>query len=254
MFYFTIFIIFLFGLSIGSFVNCLVWRLHENKTILGRSICPHCKHQLAWYDNIPLLSFIFLRGKCRYCGEKISWQYPTVELITALLFVLAFFIHFSGSNFLLLARDWFLISVMIIIFIYDLKYYLILDIISLPSILIMFIFNLLLGFNLLNLLISGIIGGSFFLIQFIISKGKWLGGGDIRLGLLMGVSLAWPMSLFAILLAYVLGSLISVPLLILKKKSFKSEIPLGAFLAPATIITLFWGEVVLNWYLNLIKF
>ena len=253
MFYFTIFIIFLFGLSIGSFVNCLVWRLHENKTILGRSICPHCKHQLAWYDNIPLLSFIFLRGKCRYCGEKISWQYPTVELITALLFVLAFFIHFSGSNFLLLARDWFLISVMIIIFIYDLKYYLILDIISLPSILIMFIFNLLLGFNLLNLLISGIIGGSFFLIQFIISKGKWLGGGDIRLGLLMGVSLAWPMSLFAILLAYVLGSLISVPLLILKKKSFKSEIPLGAFLAPATIITLFWGEVVLNWYLNLIS-
>jgi len=270
MFYFIIFIISIFGLSIGSigsFINCLVWRLHERKTLLGRSICPKCGYQLSWSDNIPLFSFLFLRGKCRKCGEKISWQYPVVELTTAVLFVLAFNIQYSIFNthsitniqysindLIFLLRNWFLISVMIIIFIYDLKYYLILDIISLPSILIMFIFNFFLGFNLLNLLISGIIGGSFFLFQFLISKGKWLGGGDIRLGLLMGVSLAWPMSIFAIFLAYILGSFISVPLLIFKKKSLKSEIPLGVFLAPATIITLFWGEVILNWYLNLLVF
>jgi len=245
------FIVFIFGLSIGSFINCLIWRIHEKKTILGRSFCPKCKHKLSWYDNIPLFSFFFLHGKCRYCGEKISWQYPIVELITAVLFVLAFFIHFSGSNFLLIVRDWFLISVMIVVFIYDLKYYLILDIISLPSILIIFIFNFFLGFNLLNLLISGIIGGSFFLFQFLISKGEWIGGGDIRLGILMGVALAWPMSVIAILLAYIIGVIAVLPLLISKKKKFKSEIPLGIFLSTATIITLFWGEAILNWYLNL---
>jgi prepilin signal peptidase PulO-like enzyme (type II secretory pathway) len=143
---------------------------------------------------------------------------------------------------------------LIFIFIYDLKYYLILDIITLPACLIVFILNLFLGFNLVNLLISGIIGGSFFLLQFLVSKGKWIGGGDIRLGLLIGVSLAWPMSIFAIFLAYILGSIIAIPLLISKKKKLKSEIPLGVFLSTATIITLFWGEQILSWYLNLLSF
>ena len=271
MFYLTIFIIFIFGLSIGSFINCLVWRLHEKKTILGRSICPKCKYQLSWYDNIPVFSFLFLRGKCRKCGKSISWQYPAVELITAILFVLVFLINFypqgtsqfSIFNFqtifnfqfsILILKSWFLITVMIIIFIYDLKYYLILDIITLPACIIIFILNLFLGFNLVNLLISGIIGGSFFLLQFLVSKGKWIGGGDIRLGLLIGLSLAWPMSIFAIFLAYIIGSVISIPLLISKKKKLKSEIPLGIFLSTATIITLFWGEQILNWYLNLFIF
>ena len=80
-------VIFVFGLCAGSFINCLVWRLREKKTILGRSMCPKCKKQIAWYDNVPLLSFILLKGKCRSCHKKISWQYPLVELITAVLFL-----------------------------------------------------------------------------------------------------------------------------------------------------------------------
>ena len=90
MAYLILFFIFLFGLVIGSFLNCLIYRLREGKSMLGRSFCPKCKQQIAWYDNIPVLSFILLRGRCRHCGKKISIQYPAVEFITGVLFVVAF--------------------------------------------------------------------------------------------------------------------------------------------------------------------
>src|SRR3989339_891314 len=210
---------FIFGLIIGSFINCLIWRLHEKEGLWNRSYCP----------------------KCRNCKEKISYQYPLIELLTAILFAVAFLIQFPISNFslsegsstggqflisdlLFLFRNFFIISVMIVIFIYDLRWYLILDIITLPACLVVFIVNLMLGFEWQNLLISGIIGGSFFLFQFVVSRGRWIGGGDIRLGLLMGFALGWPYILVAIFLAYFMGA----------------------------IITLFWGDEILNWYLGFI--
>lgn len=270
MFYYILSLIFLFGLSIGSFLNCLIWRLHEEKSIMGRSICPKCKKQIAWYDNIPLFSFIFLRGRCRHCKAKISWQYPAVEFTTGVLFVMAFLLNselrimnngmlvlnFSIIHNLLfiinIVRDWFLISVMIIIFIYDLRWYLILDIITLPACAIVLALNLFIGMDWQNLLISGIIGAGFFLLQFIVSNGKWIGGGDIRLGLLIGLALGWPMVLVAIFLAYIIGSIAGIFLLALKKKSWGSKIPLGIFLSIATIIVLFWGGGILAWYLKMI--
>ena len=266
MFYFILFLVFIFGTIIGSFLNCLIWRLHEKKTILGRSMCLRCRKQIVWYDNIPLLSFIILRGKCRHCGKKISWQYPAVEFITGVLFTIAFLINFSAQggsalgwqfsifklltfNFLLsIIKDWFIISIMTVIFIYDLRWYLILDVITLPACLIVFILNLLLGFNWQNLLISGIIGGSFFLLQFIISRGKWIGGGDIRLGFLIGLALGWPMILTALYAAYISGSIIGICLLASKRKKFGSKIPFGVFLATATVIVLFWGDLLVRWY------
>lgn len=260
MFKYFLFISFITGLVIGSFLNCLIWRLHKKKSILGRSMCTKCKKTIRWYDNIPLLSFIILRGKCRHCGKLISWQYPAVELATGILFATAFLLNpYSLStqvpNYLIITlKSWFIISVMTIIFIYDLKWYLILDIITLPACLIVFILNLATGQNWQNLLISGIIGAGFFLLQFVVSNGKWIGGGDIRLGLLMGLALGWPMVLVAIFIAYIIGSFIGIILLILKKKSFGSKIPLGIFLSTATVITMFWGEAILRWYLNLIYF
>jgi len=257
MIYFILIFIFIFGLIIGSFLNCLIYRLHENKSMMGRSFCPKCKKQIAWYDNIPILSFLFLNGKCRYCKQKISWQYPLVEFITGILFVIAFIIEFSvfqNQNILMLFRSWFIISVMIVIFIYDLKWYLILDIITLPASLILLIWNLYLGMNWQNMLISVIIGIGFFLSQFLISRGKWIGGGDIRLGMLMGLSLGWPMILVAIILAYFIGSVIGILLILFKKKKFGSKIPLGIFLSTATVITLFWGDIILDWYLNILKY
>ena len=272
-------ITFVIGLIIGSFLNCLVWRLHKKQTIMGRSYCPECKHQLAWYDNIPLLSYLFLRGKCRYCQKRIFWQYPAVELVTGILFALAFYYNFqfeisnynllSTFNFqlsalLTLARDWFLISVMVVIFIYDLRWYLILDVVTLPAAVIILILNLTISYlqtnqcwqciEWSNLLISGIIGGSFFLAQFVVSKGRWIGGGDIRLGLLMGLALGWPNILVALFIAYILGAVVGLGLMAAGQKQWGSKLPFGVFLASASIITLLWGDKILAWYLTTLRF
>ncbi len=145
--------IFLLGLIIGSFINCLIYRMHEGKTIGGRSFCPKCKHQIAWYDNIPVLSWILLKAKCRHCKQKISWQYPVVEFIVGMLFVVSFYINiqysilnihsmFNVQYSIQLFRDFLVISVMIVIFLYDLKYYLILDKVTLPSIIVFSAINL----------------------------------------------------------------------------------------------------------------
>lgn len=252
----VIFFIFIFGTIIGSFLNVVIFRLRAKKSFLkGRSYCPKCKKQIVWYDNIPILSFLILRAKCRNCKTKISWQYPLVELSIGILFLLFYFKYLSNFEFLIfdslfLIRDWFFVSVLIIIFVYDLKYYLILDKITFPAIAIAFIFNFLLGFSLANILIGAIIGGSFFLIQFLISKGRWIGGGDIRLGVLMGVMLGWKMVILAIMIAYVIGASFSIILLISKKKSLKSQIPLGTFLSAATIIVMLYGNEILEWYLK----
>lgn len=224
---------------------------------MGRSYCPKCEKQIAWYDNIPVLSFILLRGRCRHCKKSISIQYPAVELVTGILFVMAYYLNYESRiiNYGLiiqLLRDWFIISVMMVVFIYDLRWYLILDIVTLPACLAVLAMNLLLGFDLWNLLISGIIGGSFFLIQFLISRGKWIGGGDIRLGLLLGLSFGWPAVLLAIIISYFIGSIVGVGLILLGKKKWGSEVPLGVFLAVGAIITLFWQSQILAWYWNLL--
>lgn len=277
--YSILFFIFLFGLCWGSFINCLIWRLHKNEGIWprqfggrgkGRSYCPKCRQQIAWYDNIPVLSFLMLGGRCRHCRKGISFQYPLVELIAGALFVLAVICNLklviwdNGitansiiqiTNYKLqitIFRDWLIIVVMIVIFIYDLRWYLILDAVTLPAAGVLFALNLFLGFSWLNLIICGIIGASFFLIQFIISRGKWIGGGDIRLGLLMGLALGkLDLLALAIVLAYFMGSIVGIGLMIAGKKKWGSKLPLGVFLSTATIIVLFCGKGILGWYLGL---
>lgn len=243
---------------------------------MNRSHCPKCKHQLAWYDNIPLFSYLFLLGKCRYCKKKISIQYPTVEFVVAVLFVLAFYINFSSQtidsyllyldisfinlNFIvLMLRDWIVISIMTIVFIYDLRWYLILDKVMIPSVIVVLLINFYLGYfggepwrNLWNLSISAIIGGGFFLSQFVISRGKWIGGGDIRFGFLMGLILGFPGILVALMLAYISGAIIGVALIAVGKKKMSSQVPFGVFLATATIVSLFWAENIIEWYWNLL--
>jgi len=233
--------------------------MHEEVSMMGRSFCPKCKHQISWYENIPVFSFLFLRGKCRHCKKKISWQYPLVELTVGILFVVVFLFNFQffnfsiltfNSQFLTFVRDLFFVSIMIVIFIYDLKYYLILDRITLPAIFIIAVSNIFLGYNWQYLLIGALVGGGFFLAQFLVSKGRWIGGGDIRLGVLMGVMFSWPMILLSLFLSYILGSIISIFLVIFGKKKMDSQVPFGIFLTSASIVTLFWGNAILNWYLS----
>lgn len=258
--------LFILGSIIGSFINCLIYRLHIKKSfITGRSFCPQCKTHINWYDNIPLISYLILKATCRRCRKPISFQYFLVELITALLFVIVALITLNSNPlspylFLTLLRNLVFTSFLIVIFLYDLKYYLILDKITLPAIAFVLIFNFLLDFiehglshslyAFLWFLLAAFVAGGFFLIQFLVSRGKWIGGGDIRLGVLMGFMLGWPSVLVALFLTYILGSLVGIYLLITHKKTIKSQVPLGTFLSLATLITLLWGSRLLDWYLG----
>jgi len=149
-------IIFIFGTCIGSFLNCLIYRLHSKQSFLrGRSFCPHCKHKLSFFDLIPILSFVFLKGKCCYCGKKISGQYPLVEIATGGLFLLILNLQFgelqfSIFNLLTSIRFSYLLiisSLLVVVFVYDLKYYIIPDKVIYPAIGITFFYQLIYSFH-----------------------------------------------------------------------------------------------------------
>lgn len=248
-------VIFLFGLAVGSFLNCIIYRLEANKSFLrGRSFCPHCKHILGWQDLIPIFSFIILKGKCRYCQQKISLQYPFVEFATGILFVLI--LNYSLSN-LLIASYWLLVTCfLIIIFVYDLKHYIIPDKIVYPAIGLALIFNFqFLIFNQFPIfqfsMLSAFGTAAFFLAIVLVSRGQWMGVGDIKLAFLMGLILSWPNILFALFSAFFLGAIIGIGLIISGKRTLKSEVPFGPFLVTGTFLSLFLGEKIINWYLGL---
>jgi prepilin signal peptidase PulO-like enzyme (type II secretory pathway) len=246
------FFAFLLGLIIGSFLNCLIWRIYKNESIGGRSYCPKCRKQIEWYDNIPLLSFILLRGHCRHCHNSISWQYPLVEFITAILFLLTFMKDSVSPDFtILLLRDWFLIITLVIVFVYDFRWQLIpVNVLWVMSVAI-FILNLFLGFSYLNIIIYGAIGGAFFLIQYLLTHKKGVGEGDIWLGLFLGICFPSASQLiFLLISSYFLGSIIALSLILGKKTKFKAKIALGPFLVLGTLLTLFFGPVIVEWYLR----
>ncbi|MCB9802852.1 prepilin peptidase [Candidatus Nomurabacteria bacterium] len=252
--------VFILGLFVGSFLNVVIYRLHRAESFVkGFSKCLFCGHRLFPQDLVPLFSFVFLKGKCRYCKTKISWQYFLVELATAIGFVLIFWKIFQTNElaifqlanlsiFAHLIFWWIIFAFLLLIFVYDLKYYLILDKVSLPAIAFAFVVNLFFGFSWLNLLLAAAVGGGFFLLQFVLSNGKWIGGGDVRIGLLMGMILGWPQVLTALFLAYVLGGLFASGLLIFKKKHWGDKLPFGTFLTLATFIVLLYGETLINFY------
>jgi leader peptidase (prepilin peptidase) / N-methyltransferase len=256
--------IFVFGLIIGSFLNCIIYRLNSpefsfKKSLAGRSFCPYCRHSLNWQDLIPLFSFLFLKGKCRYCGGSISWRYPIVEITTGFLFVFFFQKYFSIdtyiSSWINIAYYWFITSSLLIIFFYDLKHQLIPDKIVYPAIGLSFLF---LFFNIWNFgnwnfyeIIStgtGIIPSFFFLAINLFSQGKWMGLGDFKLALLMGLVLGWPAILFALILAFYSGAIIGIAAIISGSKKMKSEIPFAPFLVAGTFATIFWQDEFTSWF------
>jgi len=265
---------FILGTIFGSFLNVIICRLKTGESIFkNRSHCPSCQKKLNWCELIPIISFVIQKGKCRNCGKKISWQYPLTELATGLVFLLILNFQFPISNFQTLIHTGFLLLIscfLVVLFVFDLKHYLVPDIIIYPAIVIAFLYNFqfsifnfsarggpALGwqsiFNSLifNYLLAGLIAGAFFLLIVLVSRGKWMGMGDVKIGILMGLILGIPQIFVALFLAFLIGAVVSVVLLILKKKTLKSEIPFGPFLIGATFIALFWGEFLLNWYLGL---
>jgi prepilin signal peptidase PulO-like enzyme (type II secretory pathway) len=274
-------IIFLLGLCFGSFINALVWRVNKqegknnkdkrgskskdvNYSILnGRSMCPNCKHILSGSDLIPILSYISLRGKCRYCKRKISKQYPVVELMTGLIFIISYIYWPSPLNDftnIFLFSIWLILLVgLIALFIYDLKWFLLPNRIMFPLFFIGFINALILFINsytkvtfTMDLTLAILIGGGIFYLIFQFSNGLWIGGGDVKLGFLIGLILASASkTVLALFLAALLGCIITIPLLTSHKLKVKSKIPFGPFLIFGLILAQLFGTSIINWYQSL---
>jgi prepilin signal peptidase PulO-like enzyme (type II secretory pathway) len=266
-------LIFILGAAIGSFLSVVIYRLHKKKKgiILSRSICTSCKKQLKWRYLIPIFSWLFLKGKCGYCGKKISVQYLAIELTTGLIFLVSFlnwnFIEIIPStinseifNYLINWKtfEFFLFyiiefTLLTLILFYDLLYKEIPDKISLPAISIAIAGGIVLGTpSTVDMLIGGGLLFSFFAAQFFISRGKWIGGGDLRLGALMGVILGWEKGLLALVLAYLGGAIVSIFLLAKGKVTKKTAIAFGPFLAAGAIIAAIYGNELLGWYFDLL--
>ena len=259
------FVMFLFGLAVGSFLNAFIYRMERGESTLhGRSYCPDCKHTLAWYDLIPLLSFALLQGKCRYCTKPISFQYPFVELAIALLFVSLFsmvvenLVKLSFPQILELFYLWTIASLLMVIFVYDLKRLIIPDKVLYPAILVVGIWYLLssvlfdayTNYQLLIAILAAIVAAGFFLAIHLLSKGRAMGFGDVKLALFMGLFLSWPNILVAMSLAFAAGAIVGLALIFLKRKTMRSEVPFGPFLILGTLTALFWGDTLVDWYLS----
>lgn len=250
-----LFFVFLFGTIVGSFLNCVIYRLETGGNFLkGRSFCPHCKKAICWYDLVPLFSFIFLKGKCRYCRERISWQYPLVELASGVVFVLVFNLYF-GFNLSQIANVFYLfivLSFLIVIFVYDLKHFIILDKVIYPIIGIVFLWSLFGGWeskiDFIPVILSAVGAAAFFMFIVLISRGKWMGVGDIKLAFLMGLILGWPGILVALLSAFYIGAIMGLGLMAFRKVKLKSEVPFAPFLVAGTFLALFWGDELIHWY------
>ena len=253
---------FVFGLIIGSFLNAVIYRLHSGQSIANdRSICPHCKHQLNVLDLVPLLSFLFLLGKCRYCRAKISWQYPLVEFITGLSFALLglrFAFNFQSIEL------WFsavFICFFVVIAVYDFKHFLILDKVLLPATVlaiarVLYLSVISHNFSLRSPIAGSIFGiiivAGFFATQYYISKGAWIGFGDVKFGVLLGLIFGVGLSLMTLMVAYFAGAVVGVGLVVAGRKEISGKMPFGTFLAISATIILIYGPGILSFYLKLI--
>mgnify|MGYP001561332196 CR=1 FL=1 len=258
------FLIFIFGLIIGSFLNCVIYRIEEGDKLSGRSYCPTCKHDLKWIDLFPVFSYLFLKGKCRYCSKKISIQYPIVEILTGLMFLMVFNHQLSNREvsifyFLFSIFLFYITSSLIVIFVYDLKHLIIPDKILFPAIIITFLYQLLFNFSFLisNYLWAGLGAFLFFGTIFFMSNGKWMGFGDCKLVFFLGLLLGFPNILLGLFLGFFFGAIIGLVSILLNlsiegktKLDLKTQIPFAPFLIAGTIIAMFWGEQIIDWYLN----
>lgn len=286
-----------FGLVLGSFVNALVWRLHEQgaglgnedrrskiedresdpklpvspdlrvkdpqslSILRGRSMCPDCKHQLAAKDLVPVFSWLWLRGRCRYCHKPISWQYPVVELLTAGLFAWsALVIKTATTGGLASLVGWLLIlTLLVALTVYDLRWYLLPYKLSFAAIALAAALlaawtalGMPLGTLGRHLLAAVLVGGFFWLLSKLKLHGREaFGAGDVPLGVLIGLLLGLRAAAVALELAFVIGSVVGLALMALKRKGFTDSIPFGPFLVAGLFGAYLYAPQIIDWYLRL---
>jgi leader peptidase (prepilin peptidase)/N-methyltransferase len=238
----------LLGLVVGSFLNVVITRLPERRSLVTpRSACPACGAAIAWYDNVPLVSFAVLRGRCRSCARPIPWRYPLTEAATAVLFGLAA-ARFGPAPSLGVAL--LLIALLVAVTGIDLEHQIIPDVITLPGTAAGLLASLLTGdVPLVDSLIGIAAGGGLFLLIILASRGG-MGGGDVKLAAMLGAFLGWKVMLLSVLLAVLAGGAVAVMLLASGRTGRKDPIPFGPFLAGGGAVGLLWGEDLLEWYLG----
>ena len=247
---------FIFGTLIGSFLNVCIYRLPISKSIVHpRSMCPSCQNTIRFYDNIPILSYLWLGGRCRYCKTPISIRYLLVELMGG-LFCLSVFLKY-GLTFPAMVYYVFIATLIVITFI-DIDHRIIPDYLSLPGIPIFFLASLALpSLTYWDALIGILVGGgSLFLVAWtyhLITKKEGMGGGDIKLLAMIGALIGWKGVLFTIFISSAAGALSGMTIMLLTRQSMKLAVPFGPFLAIGAIAYIFFGPQLIYWYFNVLR-
>lgn len=243
----------LIGASIGSFLNVCIYRLPRRESLMWpASHCTSCGRTLAWYENVPIVGWLALRGRCRTCGERISIIYPIVELVTAIVFVSGYLIY--GWTPLLAARLLFACA-MIVLFVIDLQHQILPNVITVPGIVIGFFLSVFLPPGWISSLVGIVLGGG---VLFAIMEGyarargfEGLGMGDVKMLAMIGAFLGWPLMLLTLVLASFAGSLVGVGLMAAQRGGMKTALPFGTFLAVGALVAAVAGDAILDWYLSL---
>jgi len=258
---FLLILVFVFlGLAVGSFLNVCIDRLPQGQSIIRPpSHCADCKHKLGIRDNVPLFSYLRLRGRCRYCQAHIPLRILIIEATTGLLFGLLYWNYGLGLE---LGISLIYASLLMVIFVIDLENQLVLDKIIYPGMVLAIAFSFFwpgiemvilppggaIG-KLLSSLAGGAIGLAAMALPFVITRGKGMGMGDVKLGALVGLMTGYPLAIIAILMSWIMGGVVAATLLALKIKGLKDPIPSGTFLAISAMVTLLWGQTIWQWYL-----
>lgn len=243
--------IFMLGLVIGSFLAVCIHRIPQGRSVVTpRSACPACGTQIAWYDNVPLLSFLWLRGQCRACRRGIPLRYPLIEMVNGLGYLLVVWKFGMTWETLVYAG---LMSVFLVVTWIDWDHQIIPDVITLPGIILGFVCaSFLLSTGWMNSLIGILVGGGVLLAlawasPFLFGK-EGMGGGDIKFLAMVGAFLGWKAALLALMLASIVGAVIGVGLLLTKVMERGQYIPFGPYLALGSVIAMLWGPEIWNWY------
>lgn len=258
-------LLFLFGIIIGSFLNVVILRLPVEKHLHGRSECPHCHRQLSAGDLIPVLSFVFLKGRCRGCRKAISIRYPVLELVVGILFACGavLFPPVSFAAALHLALFLLVVCIGLVTFVIDFEHYLILDVVTGFGTVVALLLQIFVdiaakhsifagGSALRSALLGILFGAGPFLLLWLVSRGKWLGFGDVKYMIFMGATLGASLVGVGMLLSFWIGALVSMPLLLLGRKKMKSILPFGTFLVIGQIVAFIYGHELVTWYWHLL--
>lgn len=278
-------IVFLFGISIGSFLNVCVFRMPRGESIvLPRSFCPACRRQIAWYDNVPLLSYLVLRGRCRACGARISPRYPLVELTTGILFLAVHLFVLVSRNRLfqetrtavllplhLIPFLWYFASSLFALALIDWEHYILPDRLTYPLLGVGLLLAALipdhfalfqwarpgpwaLGPSLLHSLLGAAAGSLSLYLVAVLGKAALkkdaMGMGDVKLMAAVGAWLGWPMALLSIFVGASVAAVVGLGLILARRARWGARIPFGPYLALGSLLCLFWGRAIMAWYLG----